>query len=58
MAHNDKQDKGEQGGGPQAHPSNVTPKRSHDGPGGGEGTTGGNKVNQGRGSDTGNKGKN
>jgi hypothetical protein len=58
MAHNDKQDKRNQSGGPQADPSNVTPKRNNDGPGGGEGTTGGNKVTQGRGSDTGNKGKN
>ena len=53
--HNDKQDKTQQGGGPQAHPSNVTPKRNDQG--GGEDGPGGNKVSQGRGSDTGNKGK-
>jgi hypothetical protein len=54
MAHNDKQDKTQQGGGPAAHPSNVPPKGHQ---GGGEDGPGGNKVSQGRGSDTGNKGK-
>jgi hypothetical protein len=55
MAHNDKQDKTKGSGGPAAHPSNQTPKpKNH---GGGEGGPGGNKVGQGRGPDTGNKGK-
>ena len=57
MSHNDKQDKKQRDGGPEAHPINVTPKRNNDGPGGGEGTMGGNKVSQGRDADTGNKGK-
>jgi hypothetical protein len=55
MAHNDKQDKTPRDGGPQPHPSNRTPKGNH---GGGEDGRGGNKVAQGRGADTGNKGKN
>ena len=54
MAHNEQENKKPQGGGPQAHPSNQTPKGHQ---GGGEDGRGGNKVTQGRGSDTGNKGK-
>jgi hypothetical protein len=56
MAHNDKQDKTKGSGGPAPHPSNQTPKGKNQG--GGEGGPGGNKVGQGRGADTGNKGKN
>ena len=54
MAQNEKANKKPQGGGPQAHPSNQTPKGHR---GGGEDGRGGNKVTQGRGADTGNKGK-
>jgi hypothetical protein len=46
-----------QGGGPQAHPTNKGPMKAG---GEREGRTpgrGGNKVTQGRGSDTGNKGR-
>ena len=56
MAHNEQENKQSKSGGPQAHPSNQTPKRAAGGGGNGEGR-GGNKVTQGRGSDTGNKGK-
>jgi hypothetical protein len=57
MAHNEQENKKPQGGGPQAHPSNHGPSKraggdAHNAPG-----PGGNKVGQGRGSDTGNKGK-
>ena len=55
MAHNDKQDKTKRSDAPVAHPSNQTPKRNNQG--GGEDGPGGNKVGQGRGPDTGNKGK-
>ena len=55
MAHNDKQDKTGRTAGPAAHPSNQTPKRNNQG--GGEDGRGGNKVGQGRGADTGNKGR-
>ena len=59
MARNEQQNKKGQRGGPQADPSNQTPKRASGGRDGGGGVAarGGNKVSQGRGSDTGNKGK-
>jgi hypothetical protein len=58
MAHNDQQNKKTRGGGPQAHPDNQAPaKRGRSAPAGGEVIRGGNKVRQGRGADTGNKGK-
>jgi len=58
MAHNEQEKKPEQGGGPQGHPSNQGPSKR----GGANrernvGGRGGNKVTQGRGTDTGNKGK-
>jgi hypothetical protein len=56
MAHNEHEKNKSQGGGPQAHPSNHGPSKR----GSGERTPevrGGNKVTQGKGSDTGNKGK-
>jgi hypothetical protein len=58
MAHNEQENKKPQGGGPQAHPSNHGPSKrgSGDRTPGHEGR-GGNKVRQGEGSDTGNKGK-
>ena len=55
MAHNEQENKKQQGGGPAGHPSNQTPKRADGSKGG---VPGGNKVTQGRGADTGNKGKN
>lgn len=57
MAHNEQENKKQQGGGPEAHPSNKGPMKTG---GEREGRTpgqGGNKVTQGEGSDTGNKGK-
>jgi hypothetical protein len=58
MAHNEQETKKPQGGGPQGHPSNLGPsKRASGNRQGIEGGRGGNKVTQGRGSDTGNKGK-
>ena len=54
MAQNVHANKKQQRGGPAAHPSNQTPKRASGGKGD---AAGGNKVTQGRGSDTGNKGK-
>jgi hypothetical protein len=56
MAHNEQEKKKRQDGGPQGDPSNHGPSKS----GGnrqGAGGQGGNKVTQGRGPDTGNKGK-
>jgi hypothetical protein len=58
MPHNEQEHKGTGQGGPQAHPSNQTPsKRAGGGRGRNGGRSGGNKVTQGKGSDTGNKGK-
>jgi hypothetical protein len=58
MAHNEHEKKKAQGGGPQADPSNQREsKRASDDRGPRADDRGGNKVTQGRGSDTGNKGK-
>ena len=64
MSHNDQQDKRPQGDGPQAHPSNQAPSKSantnRDDAGrvaNRDDDPGGNKVTQGQGRDTGNKGK-
>ena len=58
MAHNDQQKTKARSGGPQAHPDNQAPsKRRGSGRAGGEVIRGGNKVRQGRGADTGNRGK-
>jgi hypothetical protein len=59
MAHNDQDQKQPRSGGPQADPSNQSPSKSagNNRQFNGEGR-GGNKVTQGQGSDTGNKGKN
>jgi len=58
MAHNRQEDKHPRSGGPQAHPSNETPKHAGGERGAGDVVRGGNKVGRGEGSDTGNKGKN
>jgi hypothetical protein len=58
MAHNEQETKRPQGGGPQGHPSNQgPPKRARGNRAGADEVRGGNKVTQGRGSDTGNKGR-
>lgn len=58
MAHNEQEDKKPQGGGPEAHPSNKGPMKTGGDREGRTPGTGGNKVTQGKGSDTGNKGSN
>jgi hypothetical protein len=57
MAHNEQENKKPQGGGPQADPSNHGPSKRAGGERGPDQAGGGNKVTQGEGSDTGNKGK-
>jgi hypothetical protein len=58
MAHNQQEHKEPQGGGPQGHPRNQGPsKRNNHNREGRDDGRGGNKVSQGRGADTGNKGK-
>ena len=58
MAHNEQEKKTRQGNGPQGHPSNQGPSKPARGNRGrGQEGRGGNKVTQGQGSDTGNKGK-
>jgi hypothetical protein len=57
MAHNERELR-TRGSGPQGHPSNQGPaKRASGNRSGRVDSRGGNKVTQGRGSDTGNKGK-
>jgi hypothetical protein len=64
MSHNDQQDKRPRSGGPEGHPSNQAPSKSANNNRDGTGRVanrnddpGGNKVTQGQGRETGNKGK-